>query len=76
MRNRVLLLPSNTPTDLFESSLENQVTFKQVKEIANFFNQLPVNIDFNRNNYVVLRLISRTRKQVLSSTTTVQTALM
>lgn len=52
MRNRALLLPSNTPTDLFESSLENQVTFKQVKEIANFFNQLPVNIDFNRNNYV------------------------
>ncbi len=50
MRNRALLLPSNTRTDLFESSLENQVTFKQVKEIAKFFNELPVNIDFNRNN--------------------------
>ena len=52
MRNRALLLPSNTPTVLFEHSLENQVTFKQVKDIANFLKQLDENSQFSRSNYL------------------------
>ncbi|WP_411691073.1 strawberry notch C-terminal domain-containing protein [Acinetobacter gandensis] len=51
MRNRALLLPSNTPTNIFEDSLENQVTFKQVNDISNFLNNLSDSTEFSRSNY-------------------------
>lgn len=51
MRNRALLLPSNTPTNIFVDTLENQVTFKQVKQISDFLNSLSDDSEFSRMNY-------------------------
>lgn len=66
LRNRALLLPTNTPMNLFESSLENQITLGQVSVINNFLSNLRNKDGVTRANFTATKFILPYKKSEIS----------